>query len=66
MRPGTHFYPYLSSSPGGVFIKASLNLLCLHMLVFDMKVAVTSSEDESLMIKAGSNVEMSTVRWQSW
>lgn len=32
----------------------------------DMKVAATSSEDESLMIKAGSNVEMSIVRWQSW
>lgn len=43
--------------------QASLNLFFLHMLVFDMKVAVTSLEDESLMIKAGSNVEMSIVRW---
>lgn len=43
-----------------------LNLFCLHMLVFDMKVAVSSSEDESLMIKAGSSVEMSIVRWWSW
>lgn len=36
------------------------------MPVFDMKVAVTSSEDESLMIKAGSSVEMSIWRWQGW
>lgn len=46
--------------------QVSLNLFCLHMLVFDMKVAVSSSEDESLMIKAGSSVEMSIVRWWSW
>lgn len=67
MGPGTHFFtPAFPVPHAEASLRPSEISFCLHTLVSDMKVAVTSSEDESAMIKAGSNVEMSIVRWQSW